>query len=138
MCPTDTTSIENTAAVTGVVKMAENAPLIPHIIIVPMLSFLSFKSLPAAEPIPPPICSAAPSLPAEPPKRCVKNAPINIKGTSRFDAACFDLMQSITVFVERFCFERRYIAIMTIPASGRKNIRRGFPSLVCVAKAIAL
>ena len=63
------TSKEKTAAATGVPKSAEKQALIPHIIAI-FVSFSSYFATFARKlPREPPICKAAPSLPAEPPNR---------------------------------------------------------------------
>ena len=70
-------------AAIGVPNSDEKAALIPHIIIT-CLSFSSKRKIfPRELPILPPICKAAPSLPAEPPKKCVISVDINIKGAMR-------------------------------------------------------
>ena len=69
MTPTLIISMEKIAAAIGVPNSALNAALMPHIIMT-CLSFSSnLNTLPIELPMLPPICSAAPSRPAEPPNR---------------------------------------------------------------------
>ena len=69
--PTRHISAENTVAVTGVPNIAEKQALIPHMVIIFLSSSSNFRICPNCEPILPPIWSAAPSRPLEPPRRCV-------------------------------------------------------------------
>ena len=65
-------------------KSAENAALMPHIIMI-CLSFSSKpNSLPRPFPMLPPSCSAAPSRPAEPPNRWGISVEIKMRGAIRF------------------------------------------------------
>ena len=59
---------------------AANTPLMPHMTAI-FLSFSSnFSHFPIWVPMLPPICSAAPSRPAEPPPKCVRSVPAKTAG----------------------------------------------------------
>ena len=62
---------------------AENTAAIPLITKIGCSSSRIFTALPTPSAILPPSCNAAPSLPAEPPKRCVIIVPIKIAGIRR-------------------------------------------------------
>ena len=86
-------------AVTGVPNKAENNPLIPHIT-ARCISFSSRRiTEPTAEPRLPPSCKAAPSLPAEPPKRWVTAVLKNISGAIIHGTFSFVLTDCITILV---------------------------------------
>lgn len=81
--PTLITSIENTAAAIGVPKSAEKQALIPHMIVI-FVSLVSYFAIFAKKfPNEPPICNAAPSLPAEPPVRWVRAVLTIMRGVIR-------------------------------------------------------
>ena len=69
MTPTLITSMENTAAASGVPKSAENAALIPVIISIFLSLSLSFRMPAKVLPKLAPIWSAAPSLPTDAPNK---------------------------------------------------------------------
>ncbi len=99
MMPTLTTSMEKIAAAIGVPKSAENAALMPHIIMI-CLSFSSKpNSLPRPFPMLPPSCSAAPSRPAEPPNRWVISVEIKMSGAIRNGILSPEWMAESTRFV---------------------------------------
>ena len=84
--PTLTISIGRMAAAIGVPKRAENAALMPHMIMTCLSLSSKRKNFPIAFPILPPICRAAPSRPADPPKKQVRvsaGPEIKIKGAMR-------------------------------------------------------
>ena len=76
------TSIAKIAAVSGVPNSAENRPLMPHITAIGRSLSFSLISLPKKLPMQPPSCKAAPSRPAEPPKRWVITVDMKITGAS--------------------------------------------------------
>ena len=81
--PIATTSIAKIAPVTGVPKTAPNPAATPHIS--KMLLSLSFKAshLENKEAILPPICTAVPSRPADPPNKCVTRVATKTIGAMR-------------------------------------------------------
>ena len=89
----------------GVPKSAEKQDAIPHIIAI-FISALSenevcpsFNFLPIKFPRLPPICSAAPSLPALPAPRCVKNEDKYIVGAIFKGMVSPEDIESITQLV---------------------------------------
>ena len=81
--PMLTTSMLNTAAVRGVPNRAEKRPLMPHMTMMFIFRSLSRHHLPRVAARLPPIWSAAPSRPAEPPVRWVSTEPRKISGARR-------------------------------------------------------
>ena len=134
MTPTLTISIGRIAAAIGVPNSAENAALIPHMIIT-CLSLLSKRnSLPNALPILPPICKAAPSRPADPPNKCVISVDTKISGAIRSGSSSSEWIAEMTRFVPvSFSLCRiRYIATIQTPPSGRRKISQ----LFCVRRTV--
>ena len=89
----------------GVPNSAEKQDAIPHIIAI-FISALSenevcpsFNFLPIKFPRLPPICKAAPSLPALPQPKCVKKEEIYIAGAIFSGMVSPEDMESITQFV---------------------------------------
>ena len=81
--PTSTTSSVKMVAASGVPKMAENAPAMPHIVIRRQSRFSRCSSLPSCPDTEPPSSSAAPSRPLEPPNRWVMTVEAKISGAVR-------------------------------------------------------
>ena len=71
------------AAASGVPNRAEKNAAMPLMVAVRRSWSLSRSRVPRFQPMLPPICSAAPSRPAEPPHRWVSTVPRKIAGTSR-------------------------------------------------------
>ena len=83
MTPTLTTSMENTAAASGVPKRAAKAADMPHMVMV-RWSFSSRRiQVPSLEEIEPPSWRAAPSRPEEPPVRWVSTVARKMRGAVR-------------------------------------------------------
>ena len=91
-------------------------------------------------PIEPPTCNAAPSLPAEPPKRWVIIVEIIISGATRAGTSSLDCIADITRLVplEADLPARLYINTIIIPDKGSKNRILGLASLKEVTKLRAL
>ena len=134
MTPTLTISIGRIAAAIGVPNKAENAALIPHMIMTCLSLSSKRNSFPKAFPILPPICNAAPSRPAEPPNRCVINVDTKIRGAIRSGNSSSEWMAEMTRFVPvsfSLC-KKRYIATIPRPPSGNRKISQVF----CVRKTV--
>ena len=83
MRPMDNTSNAKIAPAMGVPKTAPKPAATPVISRMRRSSLLSFISLPSQFEMLPPICTAVPSRPADPPKRCVKTVANNTSGAMR-------------------------------------------------------
>ena len=118
-----TTSIENIAAAMGVPNNAEKHALMLHIIIIRVSLSSNLRSFAKKLPIEPPTCSAAPSLPAEPPKRWVIIVETIISGATLAGTSSFDWIAVITRLVPLpACFPASlYKNTIKIPDKGRKN-----------------
>lgn len=97
--PTLTTSIAKTHAAIGVPNTAANTPLIPHMVRMWRSSSFKRNSLPKNVATLPPIWSAAPSRPAEPPSRCVIVVPRKMAGASKMETPLLLRTPSNTSFV---------------------------------------
>ena len=97
--PTLATSMENTAAVRGVPNTAANTALMPHMVTSRVSPSESFNSRLMAVPRPPPICSAAPSRPADPPQRWVRKVPEKISAARRAGTLSCSLVARSTASV---------------------------------------
>ena len=120
------TSMANTAAASGVPKIAENPALMPHI----MAIFLSFsssrKALPIRFPRLPPSCSAAPSRPTEAVARWLSRVEIKISGAVAGVTSSVEEIESRTISVPRFFSScaNRYSHTIRSPTSGsRYNVQ---------------
>ena len=101
MTPTVLISIESTVAASGVPNSAEKAALMPHMMVRRRSSFRKCSSCPSPCPSEPPTCSAAPSRPAEPPKRCVSTVDTMMSGAIFTGTRSLSRMASSTRFVPR-------------------------------------
>ena len=81
--PTSTTSSVKIVAASGVPKMAENAPAMPHIVIKRQSRFSKCSALPSCPDTLPPSSRAAPSRPLDPPNRCVATVEKKMSGAVR-------------------------------------------------------
>ena len=111
-----------TAAVTGVPNRAANRALIPAMVMICRSFSSSRTKRPRAVPMLPPICSAAPSRPAEPPHRWVRTVPMKISGVIfRGISFCVRIELSTRFVPSSWAMPHsRYRATMTSPASGSK------------------
>ena len=93
------TSSAKIVAVSGVPKRAEKTALMPQSVARRMSLSSRRKIRPMLQPMPPPICSAAPSRPAEPPHRCVSTVEAKMTGTSDSGMRSPRWMESMTALV---------------------------------------
>ena len=120
------TSMANTVAVSGVPNSAENTALMPHSVANGKSFSPSRSNLPVSKPIPPPICSAAPSRPALPPPRWVSTVERKITGTSStgtFLPKCTDSITALVSFPSTPV--TRYSPTMIKPSSGSRYSTHG-------------
>ncbi len=78
------TSIANTAPASGVPKTPPNPPATPvisNVRVSPGVRTFNIRAMALA--MPPPICTAVPSRPADPPHKWVTMVPMNTSGTIR-------------------------------------------------------
>lgn len=113
----------------GLPNTAENPALMPH------MMARSWNSPPRPVPLrtssarEPPICRAAPSRPAEPPKAWVSTVAQNTTGASRRETGCSPraawMIRSVPPAV--LMPPRRYIHTTTSPARGRRRLAQAVP-----------
>ena len=128
------TSIAKMAAVSGVPNSAENTALIPHRVASGRSFSPSRSRRPASKPIPPPICSAAPSRPALPPPRWVSTVEIKMTGTSStgtFLPKCTDSMTALVSLPSTLV--TRYSPTIISPSAGSRYRIHGCAALIWVA-----
>ena len=101
------TSSAKTVAVRGVPKSAAKTALMPESVAMRMSLSSRRQSRPTALPRLPPICRAAPSRPALPPKRWVMTVARKIVGTSASGTLSPCWIESMTVLVFLFAVCRK-------------------------------
>ena len=102
----DLNSSKKKAAVSGVPNNAAKTALIPPIVKTIRSSSFKRKTLADADATDPPNCNAAPSLPAEPPKRCVIAVETKMSGATTGLTAFCSFTHRMTVFVPPNSFVR--------------------------------
>ena len=81
----------------------------------------------------PPICSAAPSRPADPPNKCVITEEMKISGPIRTGKCGSECIELITKSVPAsLYFASLYSSTITIPPIGKKYMSHGWLTLSCV------
>ncbi len=121
------TSMEKIAEVTGVPNRAEKAALMPHMVKMRASFSSRCKILPNFAARLPPSCNAAPSLPADPPKRWVKSVVAKISGAVLNESFSFVRTGINTKFVPRSLLipPHLYSAVIKTPPTGKSQTSHG-------------
>ena len=126
MTPIEIISIGNTAAASGVPKIAAKQADMPHMIAI-RLSFSSMrKRSESASPRLPPIISAAPSRPTEAPTRCESTVEKKIRGAVCTVMCLPSVIESITVLVPPF-----FSSCRTFSSATMSSAEKGASSMNC-------
>ena len=127
--PTQEISRAKRTAVMGLPKTAENPALMPHMMARSWNSGPKRAALRTSSAREPPICRAAPSRPAEPPKAWVSTVAQNTTGASRRETGCSPraawMIRSVPPAV--LMPPRRYIHTTASPARGRHQAAQAVP-----------
>lgn len=97
---------------------------------------MRWSRVPTFQPMLPPICSAAPSRPAEPPHRWVSTVPRKMAGTSRMLTGSPLCTARMTLLVPTPShFVALYRAVMRRPAAGSRNRSPGWSARSSVTRS---